>query len=94
MLQKGNIKMIKKLLKQGMSKSAIARKLGLCRETVRKYSLKPDGYIPVIDKIPIENLIDPYLPHIAEMLKIAKENNAYIPTTVIFQEILRTSENF
>ena len=30
--------MIKKFLKEGLSKSAIARKLGISRETVRKYS--------------------------------------------------------
>ena len=41
MLKKGEMKMIKKFLKEGMSKSAIARKLGISRETARKYALKP-----------------------------------------------------
>ena len=57
--------MIKKFLKEGMSKSAIARKLGISRETVRKYALKPDGYVPVIVKAPIETAVDKYLPHIS-----------------------------
>ena len=39
MLQKGEMKIIKKFLKEGMSNSEIARKLGISRETVRKYEL-------------------------------------------------------
>ena len=67
MLRKGDVKMIKKFLKEGMSKSAIARKLGISRETVRRYALKPDGYIPIIDKTPVETTVDEYLPHIVKM---------------------------
>ena len=87
MLKKGEINMIKKFLKEGMSKSAIARKLGISRETVRKYALKPDGYVPVIVKAPIETVVDKYLPHISDMLLTAKENNVYIPITVIYEDI-------
>jgi len=88
-LKKGEIKMIKKLIKNGLSKSEIARRLGISRETVRKYANKPDGYVPVINKTPVENLVDPYLPHIATMLETAKEENVEIPTTVIYEEIQR-----
>jgi len=87
MLQKGNIKMIKKFLKEGMSKSAIARKLGISRETVRKYALKHDGYVPLMEKTPQETTVDEYLPHIAKMLETAKKEKVHIPTTVIFQDI-------
>ena len=87
MIKKGEIKMIKKLLEKGLSKSAIARKLGVCRETVRKYANKPDGYIPVMDKSPIATVVDSYLPHVAQMLQTAKNNNVHIPTTVIYDEI-------
>lgn len=87
MLKKGEVKMIKKMLKDGISKSEIARRLGISRETVRKYALKPDGYIPVMTKTPIENLVDEYLPHIATMLQTAKDENVHIPTTVIYEEI-------
>ena len=48
MLKKGEIRMIHKWLREGMSKSAIARRLGISRETVRKYALKSEGYVPVI----------------------------------------------
>jgi predicted transcriptional regulator len=39
MLKKGEVKMIHKMIKEGLSKSAIARKLGLSRDTVSKYVL-------------------------------------------------------
>lgn len=87
MLKKGEIKMIKKLLKNGMSKSEIARRLGISRETVRKYANKPDGYVPVIKRAVVENQVDPYLPHIAKMLETAKQEEVEIPTTVIYEEI-------
>lgn len=81
--------MIKKLLKQGLNKTEIARRLGISRETVRKYANLPDDYIPVIHKTPVENIVDPYLPYIAKMLETAKEENSFIPTTVIYEEIQR-----
>ena len=67
MLRKGEIKMIHKWLKAGMSKSEIARRLGISRDTVRKYASKPEGYVPVITRTPSENLVDKYLPHIAHI---------------------------
>jgi transposase len=48
MLKRKDIKMIHKWLREGMSKSAIAKRLGISKETVRKYALKPEGYVPVI----------------------------------------------
>ncbi len=36
------------MLKDGLSKSAVARKLGINRDTVAKYAKLPEGYIPVI----------------------------------------------
>ena len=87
MLKKGEVKMIKKFLKEGMSKSAIARKLGISRNTVARYANKPDGYTPVIEKESKDTAVDPYLPHIKEMLQTAKDNNVHIPTTVIFEDI-------
>ena len=72
-----------------MSKSAIARRLGISRETVRKYALKPEGYVPVITRTPNENLVDEHLPYIATMLETAKANKVEIPTTVIYEEIVK-----
>ncbi len=88
-LKKGNVKMIHKWLKEGISKSAIAKRLGISRETVRKYALKPEGYVPVITRTPNENLVDNYLPYIATMLETAKANKVDIPTTVIYDEIVK-----
>ncbi|UCN00153.1 IS21 family transposase [Sulfurimonas sp. SWIR-19] len=79
--------MIKKLLEEGLNKTEVARRLGISRETVRKYSKLPDGYVPIINRTPVENIVDPFLPHIAKMLETAKEENSYIPTTVIYAEI-------
>ena len=87
MLKKGEIKMIKKFLKDGMSKSEVARRLGISRNTVAKYANKPDGYIPVIEKESKDTTVDPYLPHIKEMLQTAKDKDVHIPTTVIFEDI-------
>ncbi len=42
MLKKGEVKMIHKMIKEGLSKSAIARKLGLSRDTVSKYAKLPE----------------------------------------------------
>ena len=81
--------MIKKLLKQGLNKTEVARRLGISRETVRKYAKVPDGYVPKINRTPVENIVDPYLPYIAKMLETAKEENSFIPTTVIYEEIQR-----
>ena len=87
--KKGEVRMIKKMLKDGVSKSEIARRLGISRETVRVYAKKPDGYVPVMTKTPVENLVDPYLPHIAKMLTTAKGESLHIPTTVIYDEVKR-----
>lgn len=81
--------MIHKWLREGMSKSAIAKRLGISRETVRKYALKPEGYVPVITRTPNENLVDEHLPYIATMLETAKGNKVEIPTTVIYDEIVK-----
>jgi DNA invertase Pin-like site-specific DNA recombinase len=59
-LKKGEIKMIKKFLAEGLSKSVIARKLGISRDTVRRYANLPDDYIPHINRPPVINSVDPY----------------------------------
>ena len=79
--------MIHKMLKDGLSKSAIARKLGINRDTVAKYAKMPEGYVPVIKREPVETTVDPYLPHIARMLERAHELDVLIPSTSIHEEI-------
>ena len=79
--------MIKKLLAEGLSKSAIARKLGISRDTVRRYANLPDDYVPHINRVPVINSVDPYLPHIAKMLEMAEQTKSEIPLTVIYEEI-------
>ena len=87
MLKRGEVKMIHKMLKDGLSKSAIARKLGISRDTVAKYAKLPEGYIPVIKREPVPTTVDPYLPHIARMLEKAHKLEIHIPSTSIYQEI-------
>jgi len=79
--------MIHQMLKDGLSKSAIARKLGIHRDTVLKYSKFPKGYVPVIKRNPVETTVDPYLPHIASMLKAAHEIDTEIPASAILEDI-------
>jgi len=87
MLKKGEVKMIHKMIKEGLSKSAIARKLGLSRDTVAKYAKLPEGHIPVIKRVASGTTVDAYLPHIASMLKKAHELGIHIPSTSIYEEI-------
>lgn len=75
------------MLKDGLSKSAIARKLGLHRDTVAKYAKLPEGYVPVIKREPVETTVDPHLPHIARMPEEAHEQGLLIPATAIYEEI-------
>ena len=89
MLKKGEVKMIHKMLKEGLSRSAIARKLGIDRDTVAKYAKLPEGYVPIIKREPTETTVDPYLPHIARMLEKAHELDVAIPSTSIYTEIQR-----
>jgi len=60
MLKKGEVKMIHKMKKQGLSKSAIARKLDLSRDTVAKYAKLPEGHIPVIKRVSSGTIVDAY----------------------------------
>ena len=87
MLKRGEIKMIHKMLKEGMSKVAIARKLGINRATVRKYAKLPEGYIPIIKRKPVPTSVDAYLPNIVSMLEESHKLGVHIPTTAIFDEI-------
>lgn len=86
-LDKRQVQMIKKLLKQGLNKTEVARRLGISRETVRKYAKLPEGYVPTFNKAAVANIVDPYLPHIVKMLGTAKEQKVFIPTTIIYAEI-------
>ena len=87
MLKKGEVKMIHKMLKDGLSKVAIARKLGINRNTVTKYAKLPEGYVPVIKREPVTTTVDPYLPNIAMMLEEAYKLGIEIPNTSIYQEV-------
>lgn len=75
------------MIKEGLSKSAIARKLGISRDTVSKYAKLPEGHIPVIKRTPVGTTVDAYLPHIASMLIKAHELDIHIPSTAIYEEI-------
>ncbi len=87
MLKKGEVKMIHKMLKDGLSKSEIARRLGINRDTVAKYAKLPEGYIPSIKRESVDTTVDPYLPNIARMLEEAHKLGVRIPNTAIYQEI-------
>ena len=75
------------MIKEGLSKSAIARKLDISRDTVSKYAKLPEGHIPVIKREPAGTTVDAYLPHIARMLEEAHRLEVEIPSTAIYKEI-------
>ncbi|NOQ32123.1 MAG: IS21 family transposase [Helicobacteraceae bacterium] len=87
MLKKGEVKMIHKMLLTGLSKSEVARKLGINRNTVIKYSKLPEGYLPTIKRAPAITIVDPYLPDIARMLEEANKMDIHIPVSAIYKEI-------
>lgn len=76
--------MIKEYKEQGMSIRAIARKLGHCPKTIRKY-VKMEGDVPARKVRPSSgSKVDPYLPYLAKVLSEDHE----IPSTVLFDQIL------
>ncbi len=86
-LKKGEVKMIHKMIKEGLSKSEIARKLGLSRDTVSKYAKLPEGHIPAIKREATSATVDAYLPHIARMFEEAHKLDVHIPSNSIYKEI-------
>lgn len=84
MIQSEESKVIHILYKQGYGKKAIARKLGMSVNTVRKY-LKT-GEEPIYSKRAGKPLkLDPYKGYIAKRLKDVSPH--WVPATVIYREI-------
>jgi transposase len=69
----GELVMILDLARQGLSVSAIARRTGLDRKTIRKYvakGLEPPAYTP---RPPRQTLVGPYEPYLRERLQAFPE---------------------
>src|SRR3954471_342171 len=69
----GELVMILDLARQGLSVSAIARRTGLDRKTIRKYiakGLEPPAYTP---RPPRQTLVGPYEPYLRERLQAVPE---------------------
>jgi len=69
----GEIVLIHDLKRQGLTITAIARKVGLDRKTVRRYlerGLEPPAYSP---RAPVERLIAPYEDYLRERVSAAPE---------------------
>lgn len=73
------------LHRQGNSIRAIAKELGVSRNTVRRY-LRDLAAIPSYpDRAPRPSKLDPYKAYIAERIEAAKPH--WIPASVLFEEI-------
>lgn len=72
MLIPGEYRMIKKLKKQGLSISQIARQVGACRNTVKKYLRLPDGVRPVQVRPPKGSQADPFIGLAYEMIEAGR----------------------
>src|SRR3954463_364630 len=73
MVTLGELVMILDLARQGLSVSAIARRTGLDRKTIRKYltkGLEPPVYTP---RPPRQTLVGPYGPYLRERLQAVPE---------------------
>ena len=80
--------MIKKLFGSGKSKREIASRLGISRETVRKYSnLDLKSCFKARKRKCLCNQIKPYIKTIENMLKISKQQDCEIPISAIYDEI-------
>jgi len=66
-----------------MSKSAIARKLGIARDAVIKYSKLPESYMPIIKHEVCETTVDPYLPNISVIFEETHKLDIHIPIASI-----------
>ncbi|MCH9692349.1 MAG: IS21 family transposase [Gammaproteobacteria bacterium] len=86
MLTQENSVEIQVLHRQGMSIRAIAKELGLSRNTVRRY-LRSQVSDPSYGPRDIRpSKLDPYKPYIGKRIEAAKPH--WIPATVLFQEIV------
>ena len=74
--------MIRRLKDEGLSISAISRKIGCCRATVRKY-LKEDGLAAYKPRPVKESVLDPYKDYIKSRLEDCEDLSAW----VIFEKI-------
>ena len=76
MVTLGELVMILDLARQGLSVSAIARRTGLDRKTIRKYiakGLEPPAYTP---RPPRQTLVGPFEPYLRERLQTFPELSA------------------
>jgi acyl-CoA synthetase (NDP forming) len=78
MLDKRQVQMIKKLLKQGLNKTEVARRLGISRETVRKY----DFVNPKLD-----TLFDKKVYHSIDELPFIDTSVIAIPTEFVLKTV-------
>lgn len=84
MLKQEEIMLIKIMHQQGYSKKAIARKLGLSVNTIRKH-IRADGQIKYSRRPPKATKLSPYYQYIKQRVQNTQLNP--IPATVIFQEV-------
>lgn len=88
MLTKGQVMTIKRLLDKKVSKRAIAKRLCISRDTVKRYAdlnIK-DGLKFKARNYPCER-IAPYIGVIENMLKVSKNQNSEIPISAVYDEI-------
>ena len=77
---------IKVLKKQGMPTKAIARELGIARNTVKKYLNQEDWKPKYVRTSPRPSKLDPFKAYINQRIEDAKPD--WIPAAVLFQEII------
>lgn len=87
MLSIGEIRLIKKLKKEGLSISEIAKRLGSCRNTVKRYLKMQDGVIVKTKEHHHGSQSALFLDKIKEIIEAGKKHSIIVPATAILREI-------
>jgi transposase len=85
----GELRMIKKLKRQGLSILQIARQVGACRNTIKKYLALPDGVVPKQTRSSRPSIADEFMGLAYELIVAGKKSGDEIPASAIYEEIKR-----
>ena len=87
MLSIGDIRLIKKLKKEGLNISEIARRMGASRNTVKRYLKMPHGKTTIEKGRSYKSEAPLFMDKIKEIIEAGKKHSIVVPATAILREI-------